>query len=486
MFRFALFAALFSAGSFVVDAAEPLSFVQVIRNPDGDASTDFGRAVAVSPDGGTIAISSFRDSEAGVDAGAVWLFDGAGNFLRKIPQVDGLADAGMGMSMSWTADRRLVVGGWSPGVEAPVYVFDQQGDLIHRIENPAPSGLGQFGVAVATVGNDILVGSVFDDDLEEDAGAVYVFDDNYEEVRRFVSPSQTPRGLFGRFIAALDDELFVVGAYGESHEAREAGRAYVFSLDGSLVGTLKNPNPLERDVFGVNVAKAGENVLVGSIQHGGAESGGTAYLFTTEGELLTTFENPRPDSRDWFGYYTATVGGHFVVGAPHDDTLSWRSGAVYVMDEEGKVVQEILDPTPGDSGDFGLVFSVGDTLYASASYDGAPEFADGPGAVFVYRLGLLPGDVDMNGVVDLFDFSPLKSNFNQPVDARALGDVTGDLFVDLADFNQLKDNFGEKAASSVPEPGTAILAFVVLAALATRPWRICTTGQASRGALMRH
>ena len=436
-----------------------LSFTEVIRNPDGDDSIDFGRAVAVSPDGETIAVSSFRDSEGGDDSGAVRLFDSAGNFLRKIPQVDGLAGAGMGMSIAWTDDGRLVVGGWSPGVEAPVYVFDLQGDLLHRIENPAPTGIGQFGIAVEAIGNDILVGSVFDDDLEDDAGAVYLFDENYQQVRRFVSPEQTPRGLLGRYIAVLDEETFVVGAYAESHEASETGRAYVFSIDGSEVSTLVNPNPLARDFFGIHVAKSGENVLVGAIQQAGAESGGLAYLFTPDGELLTTFENPNPDARDWFGYFVTSVGTHVAVGAPHDDTVAWRSGAVYLLDQEGALLQAILDPTPGDSGDFGKVFGVGDTLFASASYDDGAVGEDGPGAVFVYQLGLIPGDVDMDGAVDLRDFSALKTHFGQAVDARAMGDLTGDLFADLDDFSQLKENFGATAASAtVPEPEALPLA----------------------------
>ena len=170
---------VFGAADWVGSAtAEPFSFVYSIANPAPEHGGDMGPHVAVSPDGKTIAISSERDDEVGLDAGAFLLFSRDGEFLRKVAHPDSLEGGNLANSMDWTADGRLVVGGWSPGVEAPVYVFNQHGDLIERIVNPTPDGLGQFGVSVAAIGNDILIGSIFDDDLEEDAGAVYLFDEN--------------------------------------------------------------------------------------------------------------------------------------------------------------------------------------------------------------------------------------------------------------------------------------------------------------------
>lgn len=80
----------------------------------------------------------------------------------------------------------------------------------------------------------------------------------------------------------------------------------------------------------------------------------------------------------------------------------------------------------------------------------------------------LRGDVNLDGRVDLWDFVTLKQNAGKQGN-REQGDLNGDGQVDMNDFNILKDSFGEQVLhaqpSSVPEPSSAILAGLALAAL---------------------
>ena len=74
--------------------------------------------------------------------------------------------------------------------------------------------------------------------------------------------------------------------------------------------------------------------------------------------------------------------------------------------------------------------------------------------------GLLDGDVDGDGDVDLTDFNFVKNNFGMSEGAvRAQGDLDADGDIDLTDFNILKNNFGAQA-EAVPEPGAMFLALM--------------------------
>jgi hypothetical protein len=74
----------------------------------------------------------------------------------------------------------------------------------------------------------------------------------------------------------------------------------------------------------------------------------------------------------------------------------------------------------------------------------------------------LPGDVNLDGEVDLDDFDRLKLGFGIGV-RPAEGDIDFDRDVDLADFSLLKENFGASSASfAVPEPSACLLAWMAL------------------------
>lgn len=71
----------------------------------------------------------------------------------------------------------------------------------------------------------------------------------------------------------------------------------------------------------------------------------------------------------------------------------------------------------------------------------------------------IAGDLNGDAFVDLADFNLLKEYFNDVEYGFALGSMNDDGEVTLADFNLLKDNFNT-SATSVPEPGAAILSLL--------------------------
>ena len=121
------------------------------------------------------------------------------------------------------------------------------------------------------------------------------------------NPTPAAGDSFGISLAAVGNDRMVVGAIGA---ASAAGAAYLFRTDGTLLTTFTNPTPAAYDYFGRSVAALGnERVLIGAyLDDLGATDAGAAYLFSTNGTLLTTFTNPAPAATDCFGWSLVAVG----------------------------------------------------------------------------------------------------------------------------------------------------------------------------------
>jgi hypothetical protein len=137
--------------------------------------------------------------------------------------------------------------------------------------------------------------------------------------------------LFGYPVAALGSDRLLIGAFQDDTDVIEAGAAYLFSTDGALLTTFTNPAPARDDFFGVSVAPVESNrVLIGAHSHNTEE--GVAYLFSTNGMLLITFNNPSPADGDLFGCSLVAVGSDRVlIGAYGDDTEGEETGAAYLF-----------------------------------------------------------------------------------------------------------------------------------------------------------
>lgn len=94
----------------------------------------------------------------------------------------------------------------------------------------------------------------------------------------------------------------------------------------------------------------------------------------------------------------------------------------------------------------------------------------------VYRIETLTliagisGDADLDGDVELLDFSILKQHFGESDATWAEGDFNLDRLVDLTDFNLLKSNFAVRVSTvgEAAEPSAAVLWFAGLMVLACR------------------
>ena len=147
-------------------------------------------------------------------------------------------------------------------------------------------------------------------------------------VRIFANPDPGNSGVdgqleFGIVLASLGDDLIVGHAAWTDEDTNSTASGIAYLLDGAtgdVLQTLDNPTPGSWDSFGCSVATMGDKVLIGAY---GDDSRGAVYVFDSgTGELDRTFPNP-DHSGNGFGVEVAATGNVVVVGAPDDETLGF-------------------------------------------------------------------------------------------------------------------------------------------------------------------
>ncbi len=363
-------------------------------NPTPAASDLFGNAVAaVGAD--KVLIAAYYDDTGATDAGAAYLFSTNGTLLTTFTNptpaaadLFGNAVAAIGVDKVLIAAYRDDTGTTDTGA---AYLFSINGTLLTIFTNPTPVASDNFGCAVAALStNKVLIGADFDDTGAVNAGAAYLFSTNGTLLTTFTNPAPTTSAHFGNAVTAVGSDRVLIGAYWDDTGANNAGAAYLFSTNGALLFTYTNPAPAASDLFGSAVAAVGtDKVLISAYADDtGATNAGAAYLFSTNGTLLTTFTNPTPADSDWFGYALSAVGPDKVlIGAYQDDTGALNAGAAYLFSLNGTLLATFTKTNLATYDSFGsAVAAVGtDKVLIGAFQDNIG--AGDAGAAYLFSLG---------------------------------------------------------------------------------------------------
>jgi hypothetical protein len=321
-------------------AANPPKFAlaQSIPNPNAMDGDQFGYSVAMA--GNNLLVGAPKVDMGATDAGAAYLFDGA------------------------------------------------NGTLLQTFQKTDPAAGDWFGISVAAVGSNVLIGALGDDTGATDAGAAFLFDGTTgAPIRTFQKPSVHAADWFGGAVAALGSNI-LVGAPLDHVGEIDAGGAYLLdATTGALLQSFHKPMPASGEWFGVSLAAVGESVLVGAmLDHSVAKDAGCAYHFDGKtGALLRTFQKPKPAVGDWFGASVAVMDTSLLVGAPmgrtviigasHDSTGKKDAGAVYLFDvDSGHLIHSLQNPAPIAGELFGsAVAVVGTDILVGAPGDGSTK-----------------------------------------------------------------------------------------------------------------
>lgn len=257
---------------------------------------------------------------------------------------------------------------------------------VMTLTNPAPVTNGRFGHSMAAMGSDRVIVGALGNSAGSSGGGAYLFATNGILLATFTNPPPSSSGFFGWSVAGLGTDKVLVGAVGHS----TGGVVYLFGTNGALITALTNPTPHASDNFGIAVAAVGDgHVLIGAWgEDTGAPDAGAAYLFGTNGNLLTTITNPAPSPGDLFGYSVLAMGtDRMLIGAYGDDTGQTNAGKVYLFSTNGTLLIALTNPAPtaGDGDLFGRSMAVlgNDRILVGA--EGHHAGAINPGEAYLFN-----------------------------------------------------------------------------------------------------
>jgi hypothetical protein len=364
--------------------------LNTITNPTPAVGEDFGIAVAALGSD-RVLIGAFLAYNGPLIAGEAYLFDLNGTLLTTFTNPTPASYDYFGYSVAAVGTSCVLIGAYADHAgSGAAYLFSTNGALLTTFTNPATASAALFGYAVSGMGNArVLIGAPHDSTGATNAGVAYLFGTNGALLTTFTNPAPSTNNAFGGEVAAVGNDWVLIGAIRNDIGASNAGAAYLFSTNGALITTFTNPAPAIDDQLGWSVAALGsDRVLIGAPYHdAGATKAGVAYLFGTNGVLLATFTNPIPSQNALFGYPVAALGNDVVlIGASGADLLA---GAAYLFGTNGNLLTTFSDPEPGrsnanDSFGFAVTAIGNDRVLIGAPFDNTG--ASSAGVAYLFRI----------------------------------------------------------------------------------------------------
>ena len=396
----------------------PNSFLPPQQFAAPTSGDGFGGAVA-AVDGNVAVAARTGDGIAETShAGVVYLYDGVptddgvststayGTLIHAFADPNAAPGDEFGASIA-AVGNDLLIGAPGSSLSGPgdgaAYLFDANPDsetfgaLLATLTIPdaGPAHEAHFGAAVGSAGTNLLIGAPGKD---SDAGEVDVFQGDLTRpsfggvLLSLANPDAQPGAQFGASVAGIELNV-IVGVPFDNTAGTAAGMVDIFDgVSGAIVAEITNPHPAVIG-FGLAVASAGVNALIGSPNDNAAGPGtGAAFLYSEAGAQVATLAQP-DGGGGHFGAAVAGSGTTALVGAPGATLGITDAGAAYLFDADptsptfGHSIAAVQNGIPATGDDFGSAvgFDVGAIVIGTERADGAGEA--GAEAAGLYQPG---------------------------------------------------------------------------------------------------
>ncbi|MGJ8635380.1 MAG: GC-type dockerin domain-anchored protein [Phycisphaerales bacterium] len=213
------------------------AFIDKLYADDAAAGNSFGNSIDI--DEGIMVVGAYRENGLGFRSGAAYLFDlQTRTQIAKLVADDGMSGDLFGWSVS-IDDGVVAVGAWgndAAGLDSgAVYLFDAMtGAQLAKFVPDDAEADDRFGYSVSIDRGVVLAGSYHDSVNGEDSGSAYIFGaSSFEQLYKLVPSDGDSGNMFGRSVA-VSNRTIGVGSIGDGVFGPQSGSAQIFTVPADI------------------------------------------------------------------------------------------------------------------------------------------------------------------------------------------------------------------------------------------------------------
>ena len=379
---------------------------QKILPSDGNEEDSFGQSISVNDN--WIAISANKSEYNGINSGSVYLYQHLNetfiNEQRVFPS-DGEYNDYFGKSISiydnWLAVSSIYdnENGYKSG-SVYLYFYNGLNWVEHTKIIPVDGEPSErFGYSIDIYGNYLAVGAIYDDDLAQSGGSVYLYrlNENNEWIfnNKLLSVTTvSENNNFGKKVSINNDWLAVSSNTYESENLYK-GNIELFYLNGDdwiFQQSLQAPDANSFDYFGIDLDIDG-NILAAGAHYDdeqGTNSGSVYIYMLNDGiwEYVQKIYAGDGNVNDNFGLSVSLHDKWLGIGSI-DDVNGINSGSVYIFNYENELFLEKNKITPNDGDDFdeysNSLSIFANSLVVGSKYDDDNGLDSGSAYYYVFK-----------------------------------------------------------------------------------------------------